>query len=391
MARNADRNVIVIGAGPAGLTAAIGLRRVGIPVAVYEQATELGREGIGLGVQSNALRGLERLGVARSLLGDGVEIDAVEVRTRREKLLVRLPQQEVAERFGTPTISILRWELRDALLAALGGDDVHLGRRCVGLEQDEDGVTVRFADGREERAALVVGADGMHSHVARTVLGDVELDYTGLTSWRCVVTPDRPTIPPGTGRLYVGRGRMNAMFPAGRGRVYGGFMIRAPQGRPDPPDLKAALREWFADFPEGTQAVLDAVDAAKLVRADIFDRVPSETWFKGRIVLAGDAIHPTTPFVGQGAGIAIEDGFVLAKELGRTDGLTNPTAIEAALRAYQARRVERARWIVLNGRRRGRVFGVENRALVSLRDLLLGLVPASVVRRETERLLMHEL
>jgi 2-polyprenyl-6-methoxyphenol hydroxylase-like FAD-dependent oxidoreductase len=386
-----DRRAIIVGAGPAGLSAAVGLGRVGIPADVFEQQSQLPRVGLGIGIQSNALRALIRLGLGDALRGKGVVMDRTEVRTNTGRLLMQMPQGEVSREFGTPTISLTRQELQDVLVGGLDQTRVHFGTRCVGVEQDDAGAIVRFADGRQERGALVIGADGARSVVAKEVLASSDPEYSGFTSWRGVLKPESPLIPDDVGVLYVGRGKVNVMFPVGGANVYFGFLLKAPPRAPAPTALQDELRRSFSDFSDATQALIDQLDPEELVQTDIYDRIPGDTWYRGRVVLTGDAMHPTTPFVGQGAGIAIEDSVVLAQELALPGGLESREAIEFACRAYQRRRIERARWIVQTGRRRGRLFSVQSRGLALGRDLLLRALPASTSRSETERLLSADL
>jgi len=137
--------------------------------------------------------------------------------------------------------------------------------------------------------------------------------------------------------------------------------------------------------------MVEASQEDAILRTDIYDRVPGERWFNGRVVLAGDAIHPCAPFVGQGAGIAIEDGVVLAKELSLTNGLEDLGMIRQALEAYQARRAPRTRQLVMEGRKRGRLCSIENGALCAVRNTAMSLVPSRVWRRQLRQFLIYDI
>src|SRR5205085_7207923 len=180
---------------------------------------------------------------------------------------------------------------------------------------------------------------------------------------------------------YLGPGQTFVMFPVGRQRIYWGVGKRQPEGGKDPPDgVHRLLREYLRDFPEVSRTVVQATPEAEIIRTDIYDRDPDRTWVSGRIALMGDAAHLTTPFVGQGAGISMEDGVVLAKELALSNGLRDQRMLAQALKSYESARVPRCASIVLSSRRRGQILFWSNPALRSVRNALLRSLPARVRR-----------
>lgn len=390
---NASRRVLIIGAGPGGLSSAIALRRVGIDATVFDRAPRLGTIGGGLGVQSNALRALMRLGIGESLIEAGSEIRRNEIHNAEGRLLFTLPQGEVADEFGTPTIMVLRSDLQFALVNELADGALELGAECVGVEQDAEGVTARFADGRVERGALLIGADGGRSVIRGHVYGsqDAPLRYAGQATWRAVTEMDGQTLPPGTARYYNGPGIQFVMFPVGGKRIYWGVMHTEPEGGKDPPgQSRQLLRDYLRDLPAVTREVIDATSETGIARTDLYDRDPAKTWLKGRVVLLGDAAHLTTPFIGQGAGISLEDSVVLAKELALTDGLRDQSMLDVALESYQRVRVPRCAKVVLTSRRRGTAYLLKNPVLAAARDNILSCLPHRVTRSMVERSIVYE-
>ncbi len=380
----ANNRVLIIGAGPAGLTAAIALTRIGIDVRLFERAPELGKAGAGLGVQSNALRALQKLGIGDRIEAAGTELRAQEFRNIHGKLLFTFPQGEVADEYGTPTISLLRADVQWALIDAVPRGVLQLGTECVAIEQDPAGVTATFADGHSERGALLIGADGGRSVARRHVYGaaDSEPRYSGFTSWRAVVEMSPDTLPADTSRTFLGAGRQFVMFPVGANRIYWGLLKREPQGGTNPESgLHELLSDHLHDFPEVARRVVKATDETKIIRADICDRDPEQTWVKGRVVLIGDAAHMTTPFIGQGAGISMEDAVVLAKELALTDGLRDQRMLAGALESFQQERMPRCAKIVLTSRRRGQMLSLSNPAVATVRNAALRAVPKAVWRK----------
>ena len=376
--------MLIIGAGPAGLTAAIALTRIGIDVRVFERAPELGKAGAGLGVQSNALRALQKLGIGDRIEAAGTELRVQEFRNIHGELLFSFPQGEVADEYGTPTISLLRADVQLALIDAVAPGVLRLSSECVAIEQDAQGVTAMFADGHTERGALLIGADGGKSVARKHVYGaaDTEPRYSGFTSWRAVVKMSPETLPADTSRTFLGAGRQFVMFPVGADRIYWGLLKREPQGGANPESgLHELLTDYLRDFPEVTCKLVTATEEARIIRADICDRDPERTWVKGRVVLIGDAAHMTTPFIGQGAGISMEDAVVLAKELALTDGLRDQRMLAGALETFQRERMPRCAKIVLTSRRRGRMLSLSNPAVATVRNTALRAVPAALWRK----------
>ncbi|MEA2479990.1 MAG: hypothetical protein QOJ07_1912 [Thermoleophilaceae bacterium] len=358
--------VLIIGAGPAGLTAAASLRRVGIRSEIFERAGALGEIGAGIGLQTNALRALLRIGVGGYMIDHGNPVESQEIYSNRGRLLARLPQGEVAREKGIPGVSIERTELQKGLLREVDARTIHLGAECVSIEEDDAGVTAHFADGRRARGALVVGADGLRSVVRAFMHGLTDPHYSGFTSWRGIATVDPSLVPTSVISVYIGPGR-----------IYWSASVVAPEGSHDAPQgQRAEVLRHFARYPAPAQALIEGTPEGELTRTDIHDRDPVTPWSKGRMVLIGDAAHPTTPFMGQGAGIAIEDGIVLARELSLSRALDDRSAMALALRSYEGHRAERANAIVLESRRRGQTYSWKNPVKCALRNTGMSMVPA---------------
>jgi FAD-dependent urate hydroxylase len=381
-----NRRAIIIGAGPGGLTAAIALRRVGIDAVAFERAPQLRSVGSGIGVQSNALRALMKLGIGDRIVNAGTEVRVQEICDARGRRMLRFPIGEVADAYGTPTISLMRSDLQLALVDAVPEGVVQTGSECVEVTQDEDGVTAVLADERVERGSLMIGADGGRSVVRQHVFGAADTDprYTGFTSWRGVLESD--ALPQDTARTFLGSGTQFVMFPVGDRRVYWGFMKGAPEGGVDPETgVTAQLIGELSGFPEIARELVGATDPAAMVRTDVFDRNPDSTWTRGRVVLLGDAAHMTTPFIGQGAGISMEDSVILAKELSLTDGLRDQRMISHAFAMYEKSRMRRCAQVVLTSRRRGNMFSISNPAVVAVRNTIFRRLPERLWYRQIEQ------
>lgn len=358
--------VLVIGGGIGGLTAAIALNRVGIPAMVYERATELREVGAGITLWTNALKVLRKLGVGAAVEANSTPLRQSELRTWRGDLLSEMNLAELETKYGAPTVGIHRADLQAALADHLGRDRITLGAACIGYTQDTDGVTVRFADGREARGEILIGADGLNSAVRPQLLGPQRPRYAGYTAWRGVGHIDRPEVPVGMTMMAVGRGSQVGYLPIGGGRTYWFATANVPPGGSDgPTGAKAALLERFRDWYTPIPAVIEATPEAAILRNDICDRPPVTDWTDGRVTLLGDAAHPTTPNLGQGACMAIESAWVLAGCV-KADGVSG-------LKAYQEKRFARTAEITTRSWSLGKMFAVESGLGCWFRDRLFRL------------------
>lgn len=375
----------MIGAGIGGLTAAIALRRSGAEVAVFERAGELKATGAGLLLAPNAVKALGRIGLAGMVAEIGAPGASGNVLSWRGEVLMKLDASELSERVGADSYAVHRVDLQAALLRELGEDAVRLGRELVGFGQDGAGVTARFTDGTGGRADLLVGADGLRSRVRAVLFGASELRYAGYTSWRGIV-PGRELVPVGDGFESWGRGARFGCAHVGRGRVYWFATRNAPEGARDGPSgRKSALLGTFCGWHEPVEELIRATEEDAILRTDIYDREPlGERWGEGRVTLLGDAAHPMTPNLGQGACQAIEDAVVLAECLGAADN------VEAALRLYEGLRAARTAAIVRRSRRVGRVGQVEHPLLCRLRDAALKALPERIQLKQLEAIAGYE-
>jgi 2-polyprenyl-6-methoxyphenol hydroxylase-like FAD-dependent oxidoreductase len=251
------------------------------------------------------------------------------------------------------------------LIDAVDASTLRLGAECTGFEQDEHGVSVRFAGGREDRGDVLIGADGLHSVVRAQLLGPARPRWTGYAAWRAIV-PHADFTTPDTVTVHWGPGARLITYRLRGGRSYWLALANAQEGASDSPagpkrDVLAAYKEW----PEPLLAMISATDESAIHRTDIHDRAPIKQWSYGRVTLLGDAAHPTTPNLAQGAAYALEDGVVLGKAFREAE-----TAVEA-LSSYETKRLQRAAAMVNGSYRMGTLARWKQPLAVAARDRLI--------------------
>lgn len=358
---------LIIGGGIAGLATARALERVGIEPLVFERAPALVEVGAGLSLWSNAIKALRCLGLDQDVLARGSVLERARTITPAGRLLDELAIGELSRRCGAPSICLSRADLQDCLSRAIPPDRLHTGTDCVGFDDDGQGVSARFADGRIVHGDLLISADGIHSTIRRQLHGPAEPRYSGYVAWRGIAEMSHPEIPTDGSVLAVGPGSQVGLFPCGPGRIYWFATRNEPRGGPEPApgsrkaEVFQALRGYWPPILE----VIAATPAPAVLRNPVMDRPPSRTWGRGRVTFVGDAIHPTTPNLGQGACQAIEDAEALAVALKPPGGLER-------LRDYERKRRNRTAMVVRRSRSLGKILQWENPALVWLRRSLLG-------------------
>lgn len=370
---------LVIGGGIGGLAAAVALRRVGIEAEVFERAPEIREVGAGLSLWSNAVLALRRLGLDEAVLALGSQVGRVRTLSDDGRPLDEIDLEPLARQAGAPSVCAHRADLQGVLAGALPPDTVHTGAECIGVELQGDRVTAHFAGGRIEEGDLLIGADGIHSAVRASLFGHSKPRYAGYTCWRGVANLEHPGLPPELSLLLLGAGTQVGLWRCGSGRVYWFIASHAPQGQADPPEgASAALLRAFESWHPVLAAALSATEGSAVFRNDIIDRPPTRGWGEGRVTLLGDAAHPTTPNLGQGACQALEDAVVLA------DSLATSAETAVALRRYERLRQPRTALVTRQSWLAGRVLQWQSTLGVRLRERM---VRAPIVRRRGEVLL----
>jgi 2-polyprenyl-6-methoxyphenol hydroxylase-like FAD-dependent oxidoreductase len=375
-----------VGGGIGGLTAAIALGRAGVEAAVFERAEELREIGAGISLWSNAVKALKKLGVYDAIREAGGAELGGEIRSWRGERISEITADQLRSRFGDANLALHRADLQGALLAALPQGTVRLGAEFVGFSEDGAGVVARFTGEREERGDLLIGADGLDSSVRAQLFGRSTPRYAGYTAWRGIADVGYGLVPDELGLNLWGRGSEFGLVSIGRGRFYWFATRNAPEGEAEKSaagrkrEVLDLLRGWY----EPARTAVEATEESRILRNDIYDRDPLERWGAGRVTLLGDAAHPMTPNLGQGACQAIEDAVVLARCLG--DG----GEVVSSLRLYEARRIPRTADVVRRSRRVGRILQLENPLLCRLRDAVARRTSARAQLRQLETVARYE-
>jgi salicylate hydroxylase len=326
----------VLGAGIGGLTAAIALTRAGARVRIVEQAPALGEVGAGIQLSHNAMVALDALGIGDAVRRAGLRSGGTmlcDMEAGRTVLPVPPPA-------AGPTWYLHRADLIEVLAHAASESGVRfdLGRAVVGIDIAPDRAVLRFRDGPDMAAGLLIAADGARGPGRRAIEGAGDPRFSGQVAWRAVV-PWEAGAGDAVARLAMGPGRHVVTYPLREGRLMNLVAVEERRDwRTDSWSTRgdaAELRARFSGFGGQAGAVIKRVEEVYLWALYLHPVAP--VWWRGPVALLGDAAHPTLPFMAQGACLAIEDAYVLAQEMAVGPG---------GFARYEARRKDRAGRVV---------------------------------------------
>ena len=355
--------IAIIGGGIGGLTAALALQQSGFQAEVFEQAPILLDVGAAIAIWPNAMRVLDHLHVGDTILKYGGVVAELRWMDQNGFLLNRVRISDGK----TPAVALHRSDLQRTLRQALPQSAIHLGHTIVGYKQRGDKMIVTFANGNAVEADFMIGADGVHSRVRSQFINDGDPLNRGYTIWRGTspITPQE--IPPATGIEFYGRGKRFGVGPVGLGRT--GWWASANTDHTD------QLTDLFAGWYRPVVELIEATPPSSVLKTVATDRDPNKRWGTGRMTLLGDAIHPTTPNLGQGGCLSMEDALVLTRCFEKYG------ASDDALRNYERLRYPRTATLTKVSRYYGNVGQWENVWARALRKTLLSLAPEALAQR----------
>jgi 2-polyprenyl-6-methoxyphenol hydroxylase-like FAD-dependent oxidoreductase len=336
------RKALVIGGGIGGLSAAIALRKAGIDVDLVELQTDWKVYHVGVIVQGNFIRAMEALGIVDEAVAVGFPLSGVIFQTLHGQVVADIPGIKLASPQYPSDLGMARPALHRVLSGAAlrAGAKVRLGVTYTNIEQSADAVRVQFTDGAAGTYDVVVGADGVHSKLRSLVLGsDLQPQFTGQGVWRYNVPR-----PQHVDRMIMCMGLPGGkcgFVPLTRATGYV-LLVQSEPGNPKHPADRLAdiFRERLAPC-TGLMAELreHITDSSKVVYRPLEVVFVPRPWYRGRVVLIGDAVHTTTPHLGQGAAQAVEDAVVLGELL------TQDAPLPVLLEKFMDRRHDRCRFI----------------------------------------------
>jgi salicylate hydroxylase len=363
-------SVLIVGGGIAGLATALCLRHFGVGCQVFEQAASPGEVGAGIQMTPNAVKALRALGLEPALDAVGCRPAAIIARDLLSgRRLFEIPLGRAAELlYGAPYYLVHRADLISLLAKALKEQSITLRARCRSFEQTSRGVRIFLEGGRSLEGEILIGCDGINSVVRETLYGIQPASFTGHMCWRATV-PAGESIPKdgsATATLWMGPSSHVVTYPIRGGQLMNIVAVHeSPMWTEQLWSLEGdaeELRRKFSKVHEDLKTHLWAVK--QCFKWGLFDRDPLPRWSTGRVTILGDAAHPMLPFLAQGAAMAIEDAYVLARQIA-----VNGSDAIAALVNYEAARRPRTALVQQAARAQGHINHLRSPARRLLRNL----------------------
>ena len=369
-------NVTIIGAGIGGLTTAIALKNKGIEVEIFEQTAAFKKAGSGIILAINAMRIYKRLGVYEEIIKQANYITSMNARTRGLGFLSSAKFIKFEEKYGVKTVAIHRATLHEILIKKLGRTPVILNKKLETLTQKDGSPTLHFKDGTTHKTDIVIGADGIHSIVRKSLFKHTELRDAKQICWR------------GISRIKIdgkhleelneiwGRGKRFGFVHISESEVYWFALVDKGKNNKEGFDLLSC----FDDYHQTVKDIIVGTPPKDIICNEIWDLKPLSDWYKGNVCLLGDACHATTPNMGQGAVQAIESAMALSICLKEEENMAS------AFKRYQNMRYKKVNYIIQTSWRIGKLAQSNSFFVCLIRDTISKLLPSSILEKQSRRI-----
>lgn len=367
----------ILGGGIAGLSAAIGLEKIGLKASVFEAAPAFKPVGAGLILAPNAIKAYEYLGVHEEVMAAGNLIQHFNILSQTGKVITSTIADNPVNAWSAH--SIHRATLHNVLIKHLNNTDVYFGKRTTRLESNQNGSVVHFEDGTSIKAKYVIVAEGIHSPIRSQLLPTSKERYAGYTCWRGIAR-GLDFAKNNSSETWGSNGRFG-IVPLKDDLIYW-FAVKNAPAHCEAMRLytKRDLKLNFKDYHSKVRETIEATEEKSIFWNDIIDLKPISQYAFDKVVLMGDAAHATTPNMGQGACMAIEDSAALSYSL------HNTLAVDEAFRHFEQHRVKRAKGIVTQSWTLGKIAQWENSMGIAIRNAMFRSIPKSVSQKQMRKL-----
>lgn len=375
-----EKDIQIVGAGIAGLTTALALKKAGLRSYISESSSSNAQSGAGIVLSINAMNVLEHLGVAGEIENKGRVIKEIIIAAPDGKVLSKNDLHKISKQYGHNSVAIHRKELHNILSNKLPEQTILYNKKCIQIDMDNN--LCLFEDDSSTPFDVLIGCDGVNSNIRKSIGLDTPSRDASQICYRGITNLSHSDYDTGLFSETWGYGKRFGFANIGGNSIYWYATFRKDQYSDIPSSqIKTLLLKEFSDWWEPIPDIISHQDNNKILRNDLYDKKPCKIWNKRNIVLLGDAIHPTTPNMGQGAGMAIESAAILANQLARYQEL------QAALRHYQALRYPRTKSVTQQSWHIGNMSNLHNKTACYIRNFILQNTPDWITEKSVKKLM----
>ncbi|MTI32097.1 FAD-binding protein [Cytophagales bacterium RKSG123] len=369
----------IIGAGIGGLTTAIALKQRGIEVEIFEATPKFKRAGSGINLALNAMQIFKRLGVYQEIIKAGSYTGSMKITDRNLQPLSTVQMKNFERKFHVRSVAIHRATLHEILLNQLKGTQIHLNKKVKSIDQSESGINMLFEDGSSHSTWTLIGADGIHSAVRKSIFRNTHTRIAKQICWRGIANTDIPKRYHSELNELWGKGKRFGFVHLNDDEIYWYALANYKTNYKE--EFKdVQLNEFFSDFHPLVGMLIKSTPQHNILTNEITDLKPLTKWHHKNTCLLGDAAHATTPNMGQGACQAIESAYVISKCLSQEED------VEKAFRIFESKRKKNATKVVNTSWKLGKAAHLNNAIGQGLRNFILKSTPEFITQKQSEQL-----
>lgn len=380
--QNSYSEYTIIGGGIAGLSTAIALKKNGINAMVFEAAADFKPVGAGLILAPNAIAAYDYIGISEKIITAGNPLGQLSILNQKGRDISTSNVKTIDPE--ATYLSIHRADLHKVLIEQMDESQVVLGCRSYNIETGPNGYTIKFENGRIHSTKYLIVAEGIHSKIRKIIFPDVKERYAGYACWRGVTDNSQMQIKRAS-ETWGSKGRFG-IVPLENNQIYWFAVVNTTQNNPIYSNYtQSQILEIFKDYHAPIGSIISNTPNDSIIWNDISDLVPTHQFAHENIVFVGDAIHATTPNLGQGACQAIEDAAILAK------CIADEAIVKNAFKKFEEKRVPRTNFIVNQSWKIGKIAQNGNNLVASLRNGLLAIIPERVLIKQLKKVVEFKL
>ncbi|WP_107037935.1 FAD-dependent monooxygenase [Brumimicrobium mesophilum] len=367
--------ITIIGAGIGGLTSAIALQQKGFEVEIFDSTPEFKKVGSGINLAINAMQVFKELGLYDQIYETGSYTRSMKITDEQLAPISTIDLTHFEIKFNVKSVAIHRASLHQILLNQLNDVSIHLDKKVENVTQTDNGIDVYFKDGTKHHTAVLIGSDGVHSAIRKSIIDNSHIRNAKQICWRGITTLDLPEKYQSELNEAWGKGRRFGFVAISKNEYYW-YALASYEKNYQSEFQDIDLVDYYSDFNPIVGEIIKSTLKENIITNEMLDLKPISIWYKNNICLLGDSAHATTPNLGQGACQAIESSLVLANCLEKHQ---NP---EEAFRAFQKTRRKKAVKVVTTSYKVGKISHIENRFLIKVRNFLMRNINAGTKQSE---------